>query len=112
MFEKSQRIIVPGIYQFVLDNIELVKLHLVEMIPYGSIDYYDNASYQFVIEDIYSRNFNYHHIKIQTGLYHVHLHIKDDDVMVKSSSDSAIVAQLLLDLYQQEKRNKKLDLLV
>jgi hypothetical protein len=112
MFKKSNREVVAGIYQFIIDNIELVKSRLVEMIPYGSIDYYENASYRFVIEDIYSRNFKYHHIKIQTGLYHVHLHIKDDDVMVKASSDSTIVAQVLVDLYRQEERNKKLNQLL
>jgi hypothetical protein len=112
MFKKSNREVVAGIYQFIIDNIELVKSRLVEMIPYGSIDYYENASYRFVIEDIYSRNFKYHHIKIQTGLYHVHLHIKDDDSMIKSSSDSVIVAQVLVDLYRQEERNKKLNQLL
>jgi hypothetical protein len=109
MFKKSNREVVSGIYQFIIDNQDLVWHRLTEMIPYKSIGYYENASYRFAIDILHSQNFNYTHIEIKTGSYHVHLHIKDDDSMIKSSSDSVIVAQVLVDLYRQEERNKKLN---
>lgn len=111
-FENSHRVIVEGIYGFIVNNQDLIKQGLKEIIPFKSIDYYENDSYNFIIEDIYlssdRKNFNYHHIEIKTGLYHVHLHIKDDDSIVKASSDSKVVCQALISLYNQEKRNNKL----